>query len=190
MANLGHFDATQIQPGGSYEVVPAGEYRAIVVDSVMENTKSGSGQFLKLSIQIIDGPHSGVVLFDRLNLVNANPKAVEIAQRTLSAICHSVGVLQVQDSAQLHNRPLVIRVSYKEGGEQDGRGGVYGPSNEIKQYKAISQGAAQAAPQQAAPAFQQSAAAYQAPVQPAFQQPPQQQAAPAGVPPWMAGKAA
>lgn len=185
MANLGGvFNAELVQPGGGYEVIPAGEYRAILVDSVMENTKSGSGQFLKLSIQIIDGPHSGVVLFDRLNLVNANPKAVEIAQRTLSAICHAVGVLQVQDSAQLHNRPLVIRVNYKEGGEPDGKGGVYGPSNEIKQYKAISTGAPQ---QQAAP-VQPAAPAYQAPA-PQFQQPPQQ-AAPAGTPPWMAGKAA
>jgi hypothetical protein len=191
MAAIGFFDASQVQPGGSYEVVPAGEYRAILVDSVMENTKSGSGQFLKLTLQIIDGPHAGVTLFDRLNLVNANPKAVEIAQRTLSAICHAVGVLQVQDSAQLHNRPLVARVAYKEGGEPDGRGGVYGPSNEIKTYKAISQAAPQQAPVQQ-PAFQQSAAAYQAPTQPAFQQPPAQQAAPAaaGVPPWMAGKAA
>ena len=189
MANLGGvFNAELVQPGGSFEVIPAGEYRAILVDSVMESTKSGSGQFLKLSIQIIDGPHSGVVLFDRLNLINSNPKAVEIAQRTLSAICHAVGVMQVQDSAQLHNRPLVIRVAYKEGGEPDGRGGVYGPSNEIKQYKTVSQSAPQAAPQ-AAPQ-QPAAPAYQAPAQPAFQQPPQQQAAPAGVPPWMQGKAA
>lgn len=189
MANLGGtFDASQVQPGGGFEVIPAGEYRAMIVDSAMEQAKTG-GQFLKVSVQIIDGPHSGVVLFDRLNLINSNPKAVEIAQRTLSAICHAVGVMQVQDSAQLHNRPLVIRVAYKEGGEPDGKGGVYGPSNEIKQYKAVSQ----SFPQQQAPAqpaFQQQAPAYQAPAQPAFQQPPQQQAAPAGVPPWMQGKAA
>lgn len=193
MANLGGtFDASQVQPGGGFEVIPAGEYRAMIVDSAMEQAKTG-GQFLKVSVQIIDGPHSGVVLFDRLNLINSNPKAVEIAQRTLSAICHAVGVMQVQDSAQLHNRPLVIRVTYKEGGEPDGKGGVYGPSNEIKQYKAVSQAAPQSAPQQAAaPAFQQQPAAFQPAQQaaPAFQQPPQQQAAPAGVPPWMQGKAA
>jgi hypothetical protein len=34
----------------------------------------------------------GRKIFDRLNLVNAEPdQAVEIAQRTLSAICHATG---------------------------------------------------------------------------------------------------
>lgn len=179
MAAIGFFDASQVQPGGVSEVIPAGDYRMMIVDSAMENTKSGSGQFLKLTLQVIDGPHQGVTLFDRLNLVNQNAKAVEIAQRTLSAICHAVGVLQVQDSAQLHNRPLAARVAYVEGGRPDGQGGVYGPSNEIKGYKPVSQ-QAQAAPAQPA---------YQAPAQPAFQPPPAQQAAaqaaPSGTPPWM-----
>lgn len=180
MAFLGGvFDSTQVQPGGPMEVIPAGDYKVMIVDSSMDPSKSG-GQFLKLTLQVIDGPHQGVTLFDRLNLINSNPKAVEIAQRTLSAICHAVGVLQVQDSAQLHNRPMVARVAYKEGGEPDGKGGVYGPSNELKGYKPVSQQApAQAAPQQPA---------YQAPAQPAFQPPPSQQPAvqaPSGTPPWM-----
>ena len=177
MAAIGFFDASQVQPGGVSEVIPAGDYRMMIVDSAMENTKSGSGQFLKLTLQVIDGPHQGVTLFDRLNLVNSNPKAVEIAQRTLSAICHAVGVLQVQDSAQLHNRPLAARVAYVEGGRPDGNGGVYGPSNEVKGYKPVSQ----QAPVQATPAQPQQQPAYQAPAQ----QQPAQQAAPAGTPPWM-----
>lgn len=215
MAAIGYFDATQVQPGGAFEVVPAGEYRVMISDSAMEASSKG-GQFLKLTLQILDGPHAGVTLFDRLNLVNSNPKAVEIAQRTLSAICHAVGVMQVQDSAQLHNRPLVARVTYKDGGEPDGKGGVRGPSNEIKQYKPISQ--QQTAPPQPAqsafppfatpqqqpaggqPPAQQQPVYQQQPMQPAYQppvqqqpqqQPVQQQTAPASnVPPWMQQKAA
>lgn len=173
----GTFDAATIQPGGAMEVIPAGDYRVMIVDSSMDPSKSG-GQFLKLTLQVIDGPHAGVTLFDRLNLVNSNPKAVEIAQRTLSAICHAVGVLQVQDSAQLHNRPMSARVAYVEGGTRpDGNGGFYGPSNELKGYRPVSQQAqTQAAPSQAAPAQQQ--APTQAPAAAA-------QAAPAGTPPWM-----
>jgi hypothetical protein len=181
MANLGGmFDATQVKPGGTFEVVPAGEYRVMISDSEMENNSKGTGQFLKLTIQIIDGPHAGVTIFDRLNLVNVSPKAVEIAQRTLSAICHAVNVMQVQDSAQLHNRPLIARIFYKEGGEPDGKGGVRGPSNEIKAYKPITNGQ----PATAQPAYQASA--------PAMQPPPAQGQAPvagAGAPPWM-GRAA
>ncbi|NCC41567.1 MAG: DUF669 domain-containing protein [Gammaproteobacteria bacterium] len=163
----GTFDATQVQPSSGYEVLPAGEYKIVIVDSVMETTKAGNGQFLKLQMSVLDGPHQGATLFDRLNLVNPNQTAMDIAQRTLSAICHAVGMMQIQDSAQLHNRPLIARVTLK-GGD-----GQYGPSNEIKAYKPIGQ---QQAPTPAPAATTQSA--------------PVANAAPAGVPPWMAGKAA
>ena len=32
----------------------------------------------------------------------------------LSAICHAAGVLQLRDSAQLHNKPMRIRVNIKK----------------------------------------------------------------------------
>ncbi|MFM2054706.1 MAG: hypothetical protein RL456_2743 [Pseudomonadota bacterium] len=185
------FDASQIAPGGALDVIPAGDYRMMIVDSVMEQTKSGTGAFLKLELQVLDGPHQGATLFDRLNLINDNPKAVEIAQRTLSAICHAVDLMQVQDSTQLHNRPMVVRVAYDAGGTRpDGKGGFYGPSNEIKGYKAPT--AAQTAP----PAFAQPSAPpaqFQPPAAPqqGFRAPPPPAPAPAAaVPPWAQGRAA
>ena len=54
---------------------------------------------------------------------------LEIAQRELSAICHAVGVLQVNDSQELHYKPMVIRVDLEE---RDG----YSPRNVIKAFKA------------------------------------------------------
>ena len=59
---------------------------------------------------MLDGPYKGRKLFDRLNLVNANPVTVEIAQRTLSAICHATGRMQVQDSEELHLIPFIADV--------------------------------------------------------------------------------
>ena len=55
----------------------------------------------------------GRKLFDRLNLVNGNPTTVEIAQRTLSAICRAIGRMQVQDSEELHLIPLIADVKVK-----------------------------------------------------------------------------
>lgn len=155
MAAIGFFDANTVQPGSVFEAVPSGEYRVMIVDSAMEQTKNGTGQFLKLTLQILEGPHQGLTLFDRLNLVNSNPKAVEIAQRTLSAICHAIGVLQVTDSAQLHHKPMLAKVEYKPPTEQ------YGAGNDIKGYKPV---AAQQTVQQAAapagtPPWQAAAAA-------------------------------
>ena len=92
MANLGTtFDATSIEPAKAFEVLPPGQYPAQIVDSETRVTKDGNGQYLWLEIDMLDGPYKGRKLFDRLNLINANPTTVEIAQRTLSAICHATG---------------------------------------------------------------------------------------------------
>lgn len=154
------FDATNVSPSSTFEALPTGDYQVMIIDSAMEPTKNGNGHFLKMTLQVVDGPHKDATLFDRLNLDNPNPKAVEIAQRTLSAICHSIGVLQVQDSAQLHHRPMLARVVYKPAD------GGYDAGNDIKGYKplgAVSAPAFAPAKNATAPAWQQAAPAAAAP---------------------------
>jgi hypothetical protein len=144
----------------------------------MADTSKG-GQMLKLTLQVIDGEHTNRMLFDRLNLVNSNPKAEEIAQRTLSSICHAVGKYQIRDSAELHNLPLIASVKIRPASAD----GQYGPQNDIKGYKP-------ATAQQATQAPAQQPVAQPAPTQQPIPQAAQASQAPAGTPPWMAGKAA
>ena len=100
MAFLGEtFDANNVAPSVPFEVVPPGKYVVQIVKSAMEPTKSGNGEALNLEMEIMEGPHAGRKVWDGLNLRNTNAQAVEIAQRTLSAICHAVGKLQVSDSS-------------------------------------------------------------------------------------------
>ena len=98
------FDATSVEPTTAHELLPAGKYRAQIVESEMRVTKNGMGQFLWLMLDILEGEHKGRKIFDQLNLVNPNPTTVEIAQRTLSAICHATGKMHVSDSEELHLR--------------------------------------------------------------------------------------
>jgi len=193
MAEL-FFDATTVDPAGTFEVLPKGDYPCIIADSSMERTKDGTGQFLKLTLSVIDGPHQGATLFDRLNLVNNSQRAAEIAYRVLSSICHAIGVLHVQDSTQLHNRPLIVRVELDQGGRPDGKGGTYGPSNQVKGYKPMTQAQAPSAPaQQAAPPQPAWTPQPPAPMNPPAQWQPASAAPPAqasSVPPWMQNKAA
>jgi hypothetical protein len=171
-----NFDATNVPPSAPPEVIPAGWYNAQMTGSEMKPTQDGTGQFLSCEFTIIDGDYAGRKQFDRMNLVNKNPKAVEIAFQTLSAICHAVGVIQVADSQQLHGRPLQLKVSLRAAGlGADGK--MYDASNEVKGYKA-----ADGAPAQghgAAPAW---AAAPQQPQQAA--KPPVYQPQPAAAPQW------
>ena len=73
------FDATSVEPTTPYELLPAGKYRAQIVESEMRVTRNGMGQFLWLMQDILDGQHKGRKIFDQLNLVNPNPTTVEIA---------------------------------------------------------------------------------------------------------------
>lgn len=101
------------EPTTAQELLPAGKYRAQIVESEMRVTKNGMGQFLWLMLDILEGEYKGRKIFDHLNLVNPNPTTVEIAQRTLSAICHATGKMHVSDSEELHLIPMTIQVKVK-----------------------------------------------------------------------------
>lgn len=117
MAKL-NFNASEVSTQQSgYEPRPAGDYTMQVVNSDMRTTKSGTGQYLWLEFDILSGPVRGKY-FERLNLFNDNAKAVEIANRQLSAICNAVGLVSLQDSEQLHMKPMkvVLKVSESKDG--------------------------------------------------------------------------
>ena len=143
MANLGTtFDASTVDPTSTYEVLPPGKYIVQIVGSEMRPTSNGLGQYLWLELDVLEGEHAGRKLFDRLNLVNANTQTVEIAQRTLSAICHATGKLQVTDSEELHLIPFmaVVQVQPPKNG--------YGESNKVR-YQPLEQTAPAQQPAQA-----------------------------------------
>lgn len=151
MAQLNQvFDATTVEPISSFEPVPNGEYVCLFTDSEIKDTKSGTGTYLQLTAEIVEGPYKGRLIWERINLTNPNTTAVEIGQKTLSAICHAVNVPRVQDSVELHNKPFKAKVVVKKSLE-------YGDSNEIKGYSAMAGApsptpAAAAAPEQQAQA--------------------------------------
>jgi len=128
MANLGNFNANDVDPATDFEPIPAGKYLAVITASEMKATKSGTGSFLELAFQIIEGPYKNRVLWSRLNLDNPNRQAVQIAQAQLSSICRAVGVLTPRDSVQLHGLPLVIGVRLKRREDTDEL------TNEIRSY--------------------------------------------------------
>ena len=111
-----NFDASTVQPDStSISPVPAGIYVAQVVDSDVKPLKSGNAQ------------------------------AQQIAQAQLSALCHAAGVIRLQDSAMLHNRPVRIRVKVREAD------GQYAARNDVTGFEAVPGGAAPAAPAAPAP---------------------------------------
>ena len=135
MANLGHtFDSNTVEPATPFTPVPAGKYPVHIVNSEMKETKGGDGKYLWMELEILDGQYKGRKLFDRLNLINSNQQAVEIAQRTLSAICKAVGQAQVSDSEQLHGRAMLASVRVRPA-QPDKNGIMRDAQNEIRGYE-------------------------------------------------------
>lgn len=132
MMDLGGFDANTVEPNAPREVLPAGWYKCVFTKSEEKPTKAQTGSYLQMNAEIIEGEHQGKSLTERLNLNNPNVTAVEIAQRTLSAICRAVGVMTPRNSDELHDKPLMVKVKVKAAQ------GDYGASNEIEGYSEVS----------------------------------------------------
>ncbi len=105
------FDATDIDPLQPFENLLAGTYRAQIVESEMRATRNGQGQYLWLMLDILEGEYQGRKLFDQLNLINPSPQTVEMAKRSLSAICHATDRIAIADSEELHLIPMEIVVT-------------------------------------------------------------------------------
>jgi len=141
------------------ELLPPGMYTAQVIESDLVAAKTGSGQILNLTWEIVEGPCAKRRVWDRLNIVNANAQAQEIAQRQLKRLCTAIGHAGVlSDSDQLHFKPHRIRVAVEED-----KTGQYAPKNVVKGFEALggrtapAQGLGQSAQTQSEPAQQRAA---------------------------------
>jgi hypothetical protein len=125
--NLQGFDANAVKPT-TFDVLPAGEYEVAIVSSSVHPTSKGDGQYLKLEMQVLNGEFQNRKLFDQLNLWNPSAQAQEIARGTLSAICRAIGIMTPNDSTELHDKPLRVKVLVKKSDE-------FGEQNKIRSYK-------------------------------------------------------
>lgn len=135
------FNAAEVQPS-SFEAIPTGTYEAVISNSESRPMKSGNGMGFNLEFEIISGECKGRKVFAWITFEHrTSPDAQRIGREQLSAICRAVGVTQLNDTAQLHNLPLLIVVALDKNDPT---------RNIIKGFKAVkSVGAGAAAPQSA-----------------------------------------
>ena len=109
MAQL-KFNAAEIDTT-SRDAIPSGTYEAVVTDSEMRATKSGTGMGINLTFEILsEGPAKGRKVFAWINYENQRPEAQRIGREELASLCKAVGVTELNDTVQLHNLPLLITI--------------------------------------------------------------------------------
>lgn len=110
-----NFKASAIQieerPSTSYGPLPAGDYDMMIVKTDTKPTKAGNGHYLECEMHVIAGEHSGRRHWERFNLDNPNQQAVKIAQESLAKLCAALGIDEVNDSEELHDKPFIAEVA-------------------------------------------------------------------------------
>lgn len=138
--------------GGDFAPIPAGEYTVSIAAADLTPTKDGTGQYIKLKLNVIAPTHQGRVLFSNLNIRNQSAKAEEIGRQQLGSILRAINLAAIEDTDQLIGGVMDVKVTIKAATDQ------YPAGNEVKAYKPLSGAAPAAKPQQAAAQPQQAAA--------------------------------
>ena len=128
MAQL-HFNASDVKDD---DPIKPGDYECQITGTELKQTKRGDGQYLELKVQVVEeGDEQGRMVWQRLNIVNPNKVAEQIAHRELAQLCKAVDILELDDSDELVGVPFVARIAIQPAK------GDYGPSNTIKKYLSI-----------------------------------------------------
>ena len=110
----------------SFDPMPKGDYQAIVTESQLKTTKAGDGEYIELTIQIVDGDFSGRRHWERLNVVNKNDKTQSIARSHLNALAQACNVPNLKDTTELHDVPFVLSLDLDR--REEGKNKVVGYS--------------------------------------------------------------
>ena len=140
MGNFGEggFDSAADENNESVaSLIPAGPYKAVMVDSEVKDAQSG-GRYLNTQWQICEGEFQNRVIFQTYNLwltpdTDGRQKAVAIAKAHMSETCRAVGVPTPKDSSELHDKPCWVKV-----GVQKSKDPQYDDRNVIKEWKPVS----------------------------------------------------
>ena len=127
-----HFDTNTVEKReNNYELLPAGWYTAQVTESEIVPLKSGQGQALKLTFEVLSDGYRNRKVWARLNVQHrGSPQAEQIAQQQLRELCDSVGIVRMTDTVELHNKPVQIKVKVRKSEDPQ-----YEDQNEVNGFK-------------------------------------------------------
>ena len=130
MALLPDVFTPENESANPFEPIPADWYLAEIIKSEIKTTNDKTGKYIALTFKITEGEHEGRMLYSNLNIVNKSDVAVKIARADLKSICDSVGFTgELEDTIDLHNLPLMIKVTVKPETPQ------WPAKNEVKAYR-------------------------------------------------------
>jgi len=124
MSEIG-FKADEIEDSpNEFSMVDPGKYRVIVIESEVRPTRKGDGRIMMLTLQICDGASQNRRLWDNILVNHPSEIAMRIANEKLKGLYAALGLNQISDTSELHNKPLTAIVKHevrKDNGETQER---------------------------------------------------------------------
>lgn len=99
------------RPRPPVPLIPAGWYKAQIVSSNLKTTRAGDGRVLTLTFYLLGEGAPKQQLLASFNVENPSEAAVDHAMQKLSMLSESVGKPMWENSRELYNIPLGVRVS-------------------------------------------------------------------------------
>ena len=131
--------------GGDYTPLPEGEYSVTIKDAEVKATNDGTGQYIKLRLDVQGPTHAGRVVFSNINIRNKSEQAEQIGRGQLKAVMSALGIATLTDTDQLIGGQLIVKLSVRAARTDEKTGKSYEASNDVKAYKPAG-GAPMAAP--------------------------------------------
>jgi hypothetical protein len=121
-------------PKQGFDPIPADDYKLEITEADVVATSKGTGQLLKYTTSVIEGPHTGALVFGTINLVNDSPQAQEIGQGQFAALREALGVGVVTNTDELLNKAFLAKVVIEPERTDRVTGKTYSPRNSIKHF--------------------------------------------------------
>jgi len=101
----------EVQEATSFEILPRAKYKMVIIGDELKPTKSNTGTYLAVKLQVIEGAHAAKQVTDNINLMNPSQVCQQIGQGTLRKICTLCGVqYPPNDTTGLYGKPMDVDI--------------------------------------------------------------------------------
>ena len=70
-----------------FQPIPAGKYSVYIEEVTINETRAGTGQYLRIKLRVADGqPYANRIIWTYINFQNTNPVAERIGQQKLNQL--------------------------------------------------------------------------------------------------------
>lgn len=115
---------------GAFSPIPAGDYTVQVTGSELKSTKDGTGQYLKVTFDVLGPAYQGRKLFQNYNIFNKSANAERIGRSQLKALTTAIGLDTLRDTDEIIGCRVLVHVSIES--DKTGR---YSDQNRVSKYR-------------------------------------------------------